>query len=61
MPPISLNICSAESLTFLFTFTTQKGEMEVIENPMWKITGRNDCAHEQQKNSLTFLKMWISQ
>lgn len=54
VPPISLNICSVESLTFPFTFTTQKGEMEVIENVMWKITGKNDGAHGQQEKNHNF-------
>lgn len=34
MPPISPNICREESLTFLFTFNTLKGEMEVMGNPV---------------------------
>lgn len=38
MPPISLNICSVESLIFSFTLTTHEGEMDVIGNPVWEVT-----------------------
>lgn len=34
MPPISPNICREENLTFLLTFNTLKGEMEVTGNPV---------------------------
>lgn len=39
MPPISVNIFNVESLIFSFTLTTREGEMDVLENPVWEITG----------------------